>query len=53
MEVFTRTRIAIADGTGLIGRYAREAVCRAGRQTVTLARATGLDLLAGAGDLRH
>jgi hypothetical protein len=43
------TRIAIAGGTGLVGRYAKEAPCRAGRETVTLARATGVDLLAGAG----
>jgi uncharacterized protein YbjT (DUF2867 family) len=49
------TRIAIAGGTGLVGRYAKEAVmpkkhCAApGHETVTLARATGVDLLAGAG----
>jgi len=43
------TRVAIAGGTGLVGRYATEALCRAGHETVTLARATGVDLLAGAG----
>jgi nucleoside-diphosphate-sugar epimerase len=33
-------RVAIAGGTGLVGRYAKEALCRAGHETVTLARAT-------------
>ena len=49
MEAFIMTRVAIAGGTGLVGRYATEALCRAGHETVTLARATGVDLLAGAG----
>jgi len=48
MEAFIVTRIAIAGGTGLVGRYAKEARCRAGRDG-HLGSCDGLDLLAGAG----
>jgi len=40
MEAFIMTRIAVAGGTRLVGRYANEALCRAGHERVTLARAT-------------
>jgi nucleoside-diphosphate-sugar epimerase len=51
MEAFIMMRVAIAGGTGLVGRYAKEALCRAGHETVTLARATagGAVLSAAAG----
>jgi len=44
-----REKIAVAGGTGLIGRMVVDAVRAAGRQPVVLARSTGVDLLTGAG----
>ena len=42
-------RIAVAGGTGLVGRHVVAAVTAAGREPVVLARATGVDLVTGAG----
>lgn len=43
------TRIAVAGGTGAVGRHVVEAVRAAGREPVVLARSTGIDLVTGAG----
>jgi uncharacterized protein YbjT (DUF2867 family) len=42
-------RIAVAGGTGVVGRHTVEAVRAAGHEPVVLARSTGVDLLTGAG----
>src|SRR5690625_6784893 len=42
-------RIAVAGGTGVVGRYVVEAVSAAGHEPVVLARSRGVDLTAGAG----
>ncbi|MFC1433268.1 SDR family oxidoreductase [Streptacidiphilus sp. N1-3] len=42
-------RIAVAGGTGLVGRYVVDALGRAGHEPVVLARARGVDLVSGAG----
>ena len=42
-------RIAIAGGTGTVGRHVTELVGRHGHEPVVLARSTGFDLLTGAG----
>lgn len=42
-------RLAIAGGTGLIGRMLVEAARAAGQEPVVLARSTGIDLTTGAG----
>lgn len=42
-------RIAVAGGTGAVGRHVVEAVRAAGREPVVLARSTGVDLRTGAG----
>ena len=42
-------RIAVAGGTGLVGRHVVEALGAAGHQPVVLARSTGVDLGTGAG----
>jgi len=42
-------RVAVAGGTGLVGRQAVDAVRIAGHHPVVLARSTGVDLLTGAG----
>lgn len=43
------TRIAVAGGTGLVGRYVVEAARAAGHQTVVISRSAGVDLLTGTG----
>ena len=42
-------RIAVAGGTGVVGRYAVEAAQEAGHDVVVLARSRGVDVLTGAG----
>jgi uncharacterized protein YbjT (DUF2867 family) len=42
-------RIAVAGGTGVVGRHVVDAVVAAGHEPVVLARSTGVDLLTGAG----
>lgn len=42
-------RIAVAGGTGLVGRYVVEAARAAGHQTVVISRSAGVDLLTGTG----
>ncbi|PCE16186.1 3-beta hydroxysteroid dehydrogenase [Microbacterium sp. SZ1] len=42
-------RIAVAGGTGVVGRYAVEAAQDAGHDVVVLARSRGVDVLTGAG----
>lgn len=42
-------RIAVAGGTGVVGRHTVDAVCAAGHEPVVLARSTGVDLTTGAG----
>lgn len=42
-------RIAVAGGTGVVGRCTVQAVRAAGHEAVVLARSTGADLLTGAG----
>jgi uncharacterized protein YbjT (DUF2867 family) len=40
-------RVAVAGGTGLVGRFATEALERAGNEVVVLARSRGVDLTTG------
>jgi uncharacterized protein YbjT (DUF2867 family) len=42
-------RVAVAGGTGLVGRYTVEALEQAGHDAVVLARSRGIDLITGAG----
>ena len=42
-------RVAVAGGTGLVGRLVVEALRERGREVVVLARAAGVDLVSGAG----
>ena len=42
-------RIAVAGGTGVVGRHTVDAVRAAGHEPVVLARSTGVDLATGAG----
>jgi uncharacterized protein YbjT (DUF2867 family) len=42
-------RIAVAGGTGVVGRHTVEAVRAAGHEAVVLARSTGVDLTTGTG----
>jgi uncharacterized protein YbjT (DUF2867 family) len=42
-------RIAVAGGTGLVGRYVVEAARAAGHESVVISRSAGVDLLTGAG----
>jgi len=42
-------RIAVAGGTGLVGRHTVEALRRSGHEAVVLARAHGVDLVTGEG----
>ena len=42
-------KIAVAGGTGLVGRQTVEAVRRVGHDAVVLARSVGVDLTSGAG----
>ena len=42
-------RIAVAGGTGMVGRYVVDEVAAAGHEPVVLARARGVDLVTGAG----
>ena len=42
-------RIAVAGGTGLVGRHVVDAVTAAGHEPVVLARSTGVDLTTGEG----
>jgi uncharacterized protein YbjT (DUF2867 family) len=42
-------RVAVAGGTGLVGRYVVSALSGAGHDPVVLARATGVDITTGAG----
>ena len=42
-------RIAVAGGTGVVGRHVVEALSAAGCEPVVLARSTGVDLATGAG----
>ncbi len=43
------TRVAVAGGTGAVGRHVVEAARRAGHETVVIARSTGVDLVDGHG----
>ena len=40
-------RIAVAGGTGTVGRYVVEALKAAGHQPEVIARSTGVDLVTG------
>ena len=42
-------RIAVAGGTGLVGRYVVTALIDAGHDPVVMARSHGVDLVAGTG----
>lgn len=42
-------RIAVAGGTGIVGRHLTDLATRAGLEPVVIARSTGIDLLTGAG----
>ncbi len=42
-------RIAVAGGTGVVGRYVVEAVRAAGHETVVISRSAGVDLVTGTG----
>jgi uncharacterized protein YbjT (DUF2867 family) len=42
-------KIAVAGGTGRVGRYVVEVLREAGYQTVPMSRATGVDVTTGAG----
>ncbi|MFD8422063.1 SDR family oxidoreductase [Streptomyces sp. NPDC059466] len=42
-------RVAVAGGTGLVGRYVVEELAAAGHEPVVLARSRGVDLVTGAG----
>lgn len=42
-------RIAVAGGTGVVGRYVVEELAAAGHEPVVLARSRGVDLVSGAG----
>ncbi len=42
-------RVAVAGGTGVIGRYVVEELAAAGQEPVVLARSRGVDLVTGAG----
>lgn len=42
-------RVAVAGGTGVVGRHVVEALRRDGHEPLVLARSTGVDLLAGTG----
>ncbi|MGX7678563.1 SDR family oxidoreductase [Jatrophihabitans sp. DSM 45814] len=42
-------RVAVAGGTGLVGRYVESALSDAGHVPITLARATGFDITTGDG----
>jgi len=43
------SRIGVAGGTGLTGRHVVDALRRSGHEAVVLSRASGVDLVAGAG----
>jgi uncharacterized protein YbjT (DUF2867 family) len=43
------TRVAVAGGTGTVGRFVVEALRRDGYEVVVLTRSTGVDLVSGAG----
>ena len=43
------TRIAVAGGTGWVGRHVVESVRRFGAHPVVIARSTGVDLVTGRG----
>ncbi|MGH8918612.1 MAG: SDR family oxidoreductase [Actinomycetes bacterium] len=42
-------RVAVIGGTGLVGRYATQALRHAGHDAVVVARSTGADVITGAG----
>jgi len=42
-------KIAVAGGTGTVGRYVVEAAERAGHEVTVLSRSTGVDVLTGVG----
>src|SRR5579863_3023248 len=42
-------RIAVAGGTGVVGRYVVRAALAAGHEPVVISRSAGVDLLTGAG----
>jgi uncharacterized protein YbjT (DUF2867 family) len=42
-------RVAVAGGSGLVGRYVVDELGRAGHEAVVLARSTGVDLISGDG----
>jgi nucleoside-diphosphate-sugar epimerase len=42
-------RVAVAGGTGLVGRYVVDELAAAGQEPVVLARSRGVDLVTGAG----
>jgi len=44
-------RVAVAGGTGLVGRYVVEELVAAGREPVVLSRSRGVDLVAGSAGL--
>ncbi|RWZ53083.1 NAD-dependent epimerase/dehydratase family protein [Labedella phragmitis] len=43
------TRVAVAGGTGTVGRFVVQALLRDGHDVVVLTRSTGVDLVSGAG----
>jgi len=49
MSEVKRMRIAVAGGTGVVGRYVVEAAQAAGHETVVISRSAGVDLVTGSG----
>ena len=49
MSEIKSMRIAVAGGTGLVGRYVVQAARAAGHESVVISRSAGVDLLTGAG----
>lgn len=49
MENSTSTRVAVAGGTGTVGRHVLQSLADRGIETVVLTRSSGVDLLTGAG----
>jgi uncharacterized protein YbjT (DUF2867 family) len=49
MKEGSQMRLAVAGGTGVVGRYVESALSEAGHVPVTLARARGVDITTGAG----
>jgi uncharacterized protein YbjT (DUF2867 family) len=49
MSEVKRMRIAVAGGTGVVGRYVVQAARAAGHETVVISRSAGVDLVTGTG----